>query len=232
MRYLMLVVIGLSLAVTPLLAQDFGGGMFAGGAGGGSNVVGTSQGLFVLRNGVLAKYDLANLKAPQVFELFGPAPTMPADATDRTAVQAYMTDMQRRTAPGLLLAHDASLLVIVGNGFARISQSTLDVEATADLTPPADAATTAAATQGRRMPDSVTAQLQGENLYLIRSREVVALNVKTGAILSRVALPEEMQPRSFGAPGGGGGGNRGGGYVGGHRGNADGGTPAPAPAPQ
>ena len=191
------------------------------GGGGGTNMVCTDRGLFVLRNGVLAKYDLATLKAPEVFELFGPAPAMPTDATDRTAVQAYQTEMQRRLAPGLLLTHDNSLLVIVGNGFARINQDTLAVEATADLTPPA--AATAAPGTGRAPEAAPAAQVQGDNLYLARTSEVLALNLKTGAIVGRAAVPEDMLPRSFG---GGMGGNRGGGAGGGRGGRGGGGGAA------
>lgn len=220
MRYLVVMSV-LLLAACALFAQGFGNMM--GGNQGSTIMLHTSKGLFVLRSGVLAKFNTSTLKVDKELSLFGAAPTMPADRTDRTAMQAYMTDMQRRNAPGILLVKDNSLILLVGDGFARINQDTLTVEAAATIAPEATADTTTTAPGGGaafRMPTAAPSYLLSENtLFLMRGTEILSINVTDGKTLSRAALPKELQPtamnfggRNNGAGGGGGGrGNRGGG---------------------
>ena len=91
------------VAVTLLLTT---GALFAQGlpAGGATTTImlKTDKGLFALRSGVLIKSDAVTLKQLAEFQIFGTAPTMPADRTDQTAMQDYRTQMQKRLAPALM----------------------------------------------------------------------------------------------------------------------------------
>lgn len=231
MRRLFLLLAMFVLAAGSLFAQGIGGGMTPGAGQGGTILVNTTKGLFALRNGTLAKYNATTLKQVQELSLFGAAPEAPADATDRAAMMKYYTDLQRRQAPAIMIAKDDSLLVVIGDGFARINQETLKPEATATLTAPGattDAATPAAARITEPTPGYT---LSGDTLFLMRGTELIAITVTDGKILSRVTLPKELQPvQMFGGRGGAGGGaggaggGRGGANGGGGRGGAGGGA--------
>ena len=194
MRYLPLVIVAVILSASSLFAQDYMGSMPREGSVGSTQMVYSSHGLFVLRTGVLAKYDPQTLQEVQVFELFGPAPESPEDSTDRAGQQAYFAEMPRRMAPALMLTHEDSLLIIVGNGFARIDQETLKVEATADLTMPEEGEGPEFGRVLRRAEPVPTYLLVGDTIYLTRSQEILALGVTEGEILGRTPLPEEMHP--------------------------------------
>ncbi len=193
-RYLPVVMAAVIASASCLFAQIYMGGTLREGAVGSTQMVYSSHGLFVLRTGVLAKYDPQTLQEVQVFELFGPAPKLPEDSTDRAGVQTYLGEMQRRMAPALMLTHEDSLLIIVGNGFARIDQETLKVAATADFTMPEEGEGTELGRGLRRVEPAPTYLLVGQTIYLTRSNEVLALDVTEGEILGRTPLPEEMQP--------------------------------------
>ena len=227
MRYVPLVVAAVVLSASGLFAQGYTGGMPRTGPVGSTQMVYTSHGLFVLRAGVLAKYDPQTLQEVQMFELFGPAPQLPQDSADQAAMQAYFAEMQRRLAPALMLTHEDSLLIIVGNGFARIDQKTLQVQATADLTMPQEGAGAESGQRLRRAEPAPTCLLVGQTIYLTRSSEVLALNVTEGEILGRTPLPAEMQPTAMGAFMGMRGGPRGFGGQLGPRGGSGRGAPTP-----
>ncbi len=193
MRYLPVVIVAVILSASCLFAQIYMGDMPREGSVGSTQMVYSSHGLLVLRTGVLAKYNPQTLQEVQVFELFGPAPESPEDSTDRAGQQAYFAEMQRRMAPALMLTHEDSLLIIVGNGFARIDQETLKVEATADLTMPEEGEGTESGRDLSWAQPAPTYLLVGQTIYLTRSNEVLALDVTEGKILGRTPLPEEMQ---------------------------------------
>jgi len=185
----------------------------------------TPNGLFALRSGVLVKFNAATLQQEQIFELFGKVPTPPA-ANDAAARQVYFADMQRRQAPALLIPRENDLLVIIGDGFARINQMTLAVEANADLA----AAQPAPNAGGFRQEPAPGYVMHDNTLYLMRNREILALSITDGKILSRTALPQELQPlpqagnqgmRPNNPGGNNAGGNRGGNNAGGNRGGGN-----------
>ena len=192
-RYLLGVIAVVIVSASSLFAQGYTGGTPGEGAVGSTQMVCSSHGLFVLRTGVLAQYDPQTLQEVRVFELFGPAPELPEDSADRAGMQAYLGEMQRRMAPALMLIHEDSLLIIVGNGFARIDQETLKVAATADFTMPEEGEGTESGRGLRRVEPAPTYLLVGQTIYLIRSQEILALGVTEGEILGRTPLPEEMQ---------------------------------------
>ena len=193
MRYLPLVIVAVILSASFVFAQEYMGDMPREASAGGTQMLYSPHGLFVLRTGVLAKYDLQTLQEVRVFELFGPTPELPEDSTDRAGMQAYFAEMQRHMAPALMLPYEDSLLIIVGNGFARIDQETLKVEATADLTMPEEGEGTESGRDLSWAQPAPTYLLVGETIYLTRSKEILALGVTEGEILGRAPLPEKMQ---------------------------------------
>lgn len=227
MKRLLVMGIGLLLATGSLFAQGFGGMM--GGSTGNTIMVNTTKGLFALREGVLAKIDPATMQSGKIFQLFGPAPTAPADNTDRAAQQKYYAELQRRMAPAIMIAKDSSLIIVIGDGFARIDQETLKVEATGDLSSADKTADTTAGGGMRMMEPAPGYLLVGDKLCLMRSKEMLSVSITDGKILARAPLPKELQPIpfNFGGRGGFGGGNRGGGNRGGGAGGAGGANPAP-----
>jgi len=200
MKHLFSAVMMLLLAAGSLLAQGFGGGM-PGGNIGNTLMVNTPKGLFALRSGVLARFNATTLKTEQVFELFGPMPQRPADNNNRDAMQAYFTELQRRNAPPIMLVKDNALLIVIGDGFARLDQDTLKVEATGDLRAPG------AGADGRGRGEGAPGYLLVNNtLFLMRGTEMLSISVTDGKVLTRSPLPKELQPQQFdfrmGGPGG------------------------------
>lgn len=238
MRYFILMV-GLMLASIPLLAQGFGRMPMMNMGGANTVMVSSTKGLFALRNGVIVKYTISPFQQAQELQLFGAAPQAPTDTTDQAAMQKYYADVQRRVASAIMLVKDNSLLVVIGDGFARINQDTLVVEATGDLRTQ-DAVDGIAAT-GRNpmaLAEGVGSYLLVDNtLYLMRGTEMLAISITDGKA-THVALPKELQPMQMGMPqmgnrggnaqggnGQGGNGQQGGNWGGrGNRGNRQGGN--------
>lgn len=200
-------VVAFVLATGALFAQAVGPASVG---TGGTLLINAPKGIFALRGGVLAKYDTTTLKAVQVFSLFGPAPEQPAQGADRDAIGKYYAEMQRRGAPAIMLVKDNSLLVVIGDNFARISQENIQqIEAKADLKPQ----TATEENNGGRFRVMETAPgylLVGNTLYLLRSKEMLAITITDGKVV-HAALPNELQPvqMTFMGARGGQGGNRG-----------------------
>ncbi|HEX2948122.1 MAG TPA: hypothetical protein VHV83_00890 [Armatimonadota bacterium] len=233
MRYFILMV-GLMLASIPLLAQGFGRMPMMNMGGGNTVMVSSTKGLFALRNGVIVKYTISPFQQAQELQLFGAAPQAPTDTTDQAAMQKYYADVQRRVASAIMLVKDNSLLVVIGDGFARINQDTLAVEATGDLR--SQEAIDGIATTGRNAmalaEGAVSYLLVDNTLYLMRGTEMLAISITDGKA-THVALPKELQPMQMAMPqmgnrGGnaqGGNGQQGGNWGGrGNRGNRQGGN--------
>jgi hypothetical protein len=196
MKSLFLALTTLLLATGALFAQGFGGGM-PGGNSGNPLMVSTPKGLFALRGGVLAKFNPTTLKSEQIFELFGPMPERPANATDRDAMQKYFTELQRRNAPPVMLVKDNSLLIVIGDGFARLEQDTLKVEATGDLRAPGAAAPAGGRGRAEGAPGYL---LVNNTLFLMRGTELLSVSVTDGKVLARSPLPKELQPQAMTLP--------------------------------
>ena len=113
--------------------------------------------------------------------------------------------------PAIMIAQGDSLIVVIGDGFARLSQDTLAVEAHADLTPPAVAGADATQQRGFQMDPMPGYLLTDTTLYLMRPQELFAITTADGK-LTRTALAKELAPlpNLFGGGGGrlGGGGGR------------------------
>jgi hypothetical protein len=202
-----------ALTTGALFAQ---GGMMPGADNGSTVMLNTDKALFVFRNAALVKYDLPTLKPNLVLPLI-PTPEAPAEGADGAARMKYYTELAKVRTPALLLAREKSLLLVMGDAFYRISQETLQIEAQADMKTP-EAAGAPATTMMRATEPVPNYLLEGTTLYLVRSKELLTLNVMDGKIQSRQALPKELQPLQMGGfrgTRGGENGNRGGGQGGG-----------------
>ena len=215
MKTLMTLTITLLLASGALFAQGFtfnlnGTNLFntlQGGANSNTILLKTDNGLFALRSAVLVKYDATTLQQLGEFQIFGPAPEMPTmdaenpDVQDYvTALQNYFKDQQKRQGPALMIASKDSLLVVIGNGFGRINQQTMKLEAKASLLPPTATPPNGGDQQAPPIlqflaPAEPTPGyvLAGTTLYLMRGKEVLAINTTDGTILARTSLPAELQ---------------------------------------
>lgn len=174
---------------------------------GGTAAVNTPKGLFMLRGGVLGKINTATMKVEKEMALFGAMPAAPAEGADNAARMAYFAELGKRNAPALLLVKDNSLLVIIGDGFARINQDTLTTEKPLSLKDPNEVVDPNQ--RGFRQEPVPGYTMVGDTLFLIRSKEAMAIDVKEGKIITRAPLPADMQPaqnnyRGGGGPGGGG----------------------------
>lgn len=182
MRYLWFTITMVLFASGALFAQGFGPA-----TGGNTVMVDTTKGLYVLRNAVLAKFNATTLKQEgNELELFGKAPEPPADPTDRVAMQKYFTDLQPFQAPAIMFAKDNALILVIGDGFARINQDTLKPEVATKLS------TAGAATETTRAEAAPSYLLVENTLYLMRGKTLVSVNIKDGKSLA-VELPKELQ---------------------------------------
>jgi hypothetical protein len=204
-------VILLLLAASALFAQTA--------QNGGTIMVNTPKGLFALRAGVLARLAPATLKVDKEMKLFGEMPALPAEGADSAARMKYYEELQKRNAPALMLVKDASLLVIIGDGFARINQETLATEKALSLKDPKEVVDPNQRFRQEPVPGYL---LVGDTLFLMRSKEVMSINVTEGKIITRQPLPPELQTVQPNYQGNRGGGGRGPGGGGGNGGNGGG----------
>jgi uncharacterized membrane protein YgcG len=172
-------------------------------------LVNTLKGIFMLRNGVLARFSLDAKADGAPLSVFGPMPAMPQNADQQTMMK-FMQEEQKRNAPAIMVTKDNLLLIVIGDAFFRF-----DIEKMAqvgEITGLAAADAPAAGQQGMRMPEAAPGYLVvGNTLYLARATELLALDITTGKINSRLPLAKELQqtPRQ-GGPGQGGRGGQGG----------------------
>jgi len=182
----------------------------------------TPNGIFILKSGVLMRFDTKLKQQGTSLELFGalavqpPMSETPTDA-ERQAMMAWMRDAAPRMSPAAMLAKDDELLIVIGTTLFRVNQKTLvlDTKQT-KLVAQADMA------ENRPLAALMTGkpvlQLNDKTLYIIIGANLAAVNADTGDVLSTGVLPKEttvnmmnmMRPMRNGG-GNGGGGVRGGG---------------------
>ncbi|MHB9024246.1 MAG: hypothetical protein ACYC7E_08730 [Armatimonadota bacterium] len=203
--------------------------MGAGMMGGGQNTMALEilpNGVFILRNGVLVKFETGTLKAGGTLELFGPMPPrppMPENATDadRQTLRKWMELAVPRYAPATTLAKDGMLYIVIGTTFFRVNTATCALEAKNDLAAipaaPAAEAVPGAAQGGRNNPRQnpmmggpAMMKLENGALYVILQQELLSVDPKTGTVANRAPLPKELFQNLFEGMGGGRGNNPGG----------------------
>ncbi|MHB9133210.1 MAG: hypothetical protein ACYDBB_19240 [Armatimonadota bacterium] len=157
-------------------------------------MVRTDNGLFVLRTGVLAKYQPDVLNQPQIKELF-PAPmAMPVgDNPDEAKVREWAMDVGKRLVPAVIVPVGHELVIIIGEWFFRIDSETLEVKIAKQLLPK-NPLPEWVRLQSLIAPPSAVVSPKEPVLYLSRGQQLLAVNINTGELLSGGVLPEKMQP--------------------------------------
>lgn len=142
----------------------------------------TPTAVYVVRGGVLAKYDPQTLEAGGLVELFGPLP----DDGNKANAQANL-DKLRRLMPGGMLVTEQNLLIVIGEHFFRVNRATLEVKVNVSLfqdqaLAPAERLLAVAA------PPALS--LNGATLYVTRGSQLLAVNWEDGKVRAIGALPD------------------------------------------
>lgn len=152
----------------------------------------TDDGLFILQNGLLAKFDVKNLKLLGGLRLLEPIPAAP-QTNDPAERIRYFQEVARHLAPATMIVHKRNLIIVQGNDFLRIDTQKLTIDLRTNLVAPADVAKGATQLSDLFQPQRPPAyQVSEEILYLLRADEIVAIDLTTGKVVSRGALPGEM----------------------------------------
>lgn len=145
------------------------------------------EGVFVLRNGALAKFTAGTLKPAGVLELFGPAPA-PPEAQDGAVLRDWLRQTTERSGAAATLAQDGRLYIVVGGNYFRVNLATLQVETKADLGVPGNNPRPAILAGAPQL------KLEGGVLYIVLGQELITVEPDTGKVAARVALPAELFP--------------------------------------
>ena len=168
----------------------------------------TSDAIFVLRSGALARLDPKTLAPLGVAQLFGPllptaevpdatpaanttpadAPLTPAEATNAAAA----LDRASRMLPCSLFVHGKDLIILVGDQFFKVDATTLAVTVKTSLAP------IATDIQERKAQlDAIVAGgdpnviLSGETLWVARGRRLYSVNTTDGKVAT-IVLPDAL----------------------------------------
>ncbi len=140
------------------------------------------NGVFVVRGGVLAKYDPRSLETEGLVELFGPAP-----AEGNKANPLANMERLKRLMPGAMLVTEKELLIVIGEHFFRVDRGTLEVLVSVSLfkeqaLAPAERLLAVAA------PPVLA--LNGNTLYVTRGNHLLAVNWLDGKVRGMGVLPD------------------------------------------
>ncbi len=210
-----------------------GGAGGPGGGPGGGNRGGMNQanlaleilpaGVFVLNNGVLAKFDTDTLKLAGTLELLGPLPAQPPmrqnpTEQERQAMRAWFAERMQRAAEPAILQQDNRLYIVLGTKYFCVNPENMQIDVKSDLGAGNEANPQLAmmAKPQLKLADGV--------LYAVLGQELLSVDPATGKVAARAPMPKELFPAL--APNFGGGGNNaaGGNAGGGNRGNRGGGN--------
>jgi len=169
-----------------------------------------ARGVFILRNGMLAKFnpdslaqeglvdlfppDAENTKAPPANPFRGGKPAIGDDAdTKALLVQAL------RLLPSTLLLRDHDILVVAGESYFRIDTATLAIKATSRLVPVVDdkladvqkLAKTLERLQASLSP--VTLASNDTTLFIVRGIQIAAVDIEQGTVTAMTQLPLRMR---------------------------------------
>ena len=163
------------------------------------------DGVFVLREGVLAKFDLKTLASQgDPLKLYGPIAKLenPDQATDAEVI-AYNVDHLKRQLPATMFAYDHDLFIVIGDDLFRIdTQKFTLTEQTALLTTPPEKQIDRLVTLFQRGEQAVSHL--GTQIYLSDSNQVTSVDGLTGKVetkpLPKIVTPDlttnQAQPRA------------------------------------
>ena len=182
----------------------------------------TEFGIFIVKNGMLAKYDAKTLissgtvklldipfspqmanymlppkKGPVVDVANAPAPNVAMPVIPEAPVfdwGKYSKDNQRFTAKPVIIADKADLIIIIYDKFTRIGMGKLDILAATDIIAQKNADGTAAEVNFFGEP---TIKLVDHILYINRG-VIMSVSPADGKVLGQVKLPAEPMTNQIG----------------------------------
>ncbi len=143
----------------------------------------TKQGIFVINNAQVVKYEKATLKELGKLDLLPPLPaTPPKLAADRTAFMKYLSDQRLRPTSAQVVSFDKEMLVLYLGQYYRIDTEKMEIMAQAVVIPqPAGIAFT--------LP-TATIIANEKTVLILTDNEVVSLDRETGKEIVRNKLPD------------------------------------------
>ena len=202
MRKLLAVVFILVLSTVAAFAQ-FSMGMPPVGQSGGALIESTPKGFFVLRNGVVVKFDAATMQVAGTKELFGPLPAMPqGDMRQNPGLfRDWFAEHAKRNAPAIMLPADNALVIVIGTTFFRVNQDTLAIGSQTELVPPSAPLPSSPHAAAMTMPPATSGyKLIGNTLYLLLPTELLGVNIEDGTVTTRTPLPAALIPQPHPPP--------------------------------
>lgn len=167
----------------------------------------TTDGLFLIHNGVLTKYDAEKGQLAGTLALFGEPFDWPPDyqPVGDDGNVFLLERMRRMMMPGITNV-DHDLLIVIGGQFFRLDARTLEVKVAATVLTPdplLEAARIIIQQDGMGMVTNPMAMFQssqleptGRTLHLMQgANQVVSINIDTGAVVANQPLPPSMQQR-------------------------------------
>ena len=199
-RFALVCALALCFSATAVFAQ------MPGNMGSGDMTI-TKYGLFVLKGGVLAKFDAATLKQQgAALELFGPmlkAPTPGVVSTtqDHSTLMTWSIASGIRRCPAAMLAKDDELLIVMYNSVFRVNQQTMTLDTTQAKLLVDDPQNPNMSSPWMVMNLGKPVLLLNEKvLYILLGTNLVAVNSDTADVLINGALPKEMAPKTPAMP--------------------------------
>jgi hypothetical protein len=155
----------------------------------------TPDGVFLLKTGVLIKYETGSMKQSGLLQLFGAMPAPPTvqdpslpTAEERDARQAWTMKNMERFAPATMLQEQGKLYILSGDNYFCVDAKTLTLVAKANL------ALEDEYTNVRTPTRFVLPQLKVEAgvVYALFGQDLLTVEPASGKVLTRTALPPEM----------------------------------------
>lgn len=153
----------------------------------------TPQGFFVLRCGVLAKYDAVSLKPAGVIELFGPL-AAPMNKTTPEEQQQMLIERGKRVLPAAMTVRGTDLLVVIGEQYFRIDAVGCTTKARGSLTPAGAPDDMWAPERLVKITNPPLLEVNGDVLLVLRDQQLVSVQVADGKVLGTATLPAVMFP--------------------------------------
>lgn len=157
-----------------------------------------ADGVYVLNNGLLTKFDTDLKEKGKVRLIDAPAAPGAADAARQ---------MPSRPAPGaMLIAANSKVVVVIGDQLfsvdAELSQAPAKVSLPSMQAPPAAAPSGGASDAGQAMrmqfappPQVPVLEAQGNIVYVVRGIEIVAVDLVQNKVLGLASLPQSGPAR-------------------------------------
>jgi len=154
----------------------------------------TPQGVFVLRNGVLARLNADTLATEKTVELFGPLPERQVAAENQGIDRQWLAEAAKRLLPAAILVRENDVLAVVGEQYFRVDIATMEVKVNVALGNPfAPNPLLQDLMRMRENTSEPSLTLHDKMLYVALPDKVVSVKIADGEVLARGSLPAKMQ---------------------------------------